>query len=210
MTQGIPEAVFWCLAAGLFAVTALLVRQRGITTIVRERNAELTDGLRARDEEVRQLASVRLPRPRPDDRSTRGQPGPSGLERRPARLPGAGLGQADLGRGRREAPRPPSRCRAGRARRGTDPAPGPVPPRTCRPARTFSACRRLRGPKGVPCLPRRRSRRQRQLRRLHRQRRLQRPRARNACGLRCGPGGRGGRGSDRRRLIQERRTGRAR
>ncbi|WP_455361898.1 ATP-binding protein [Streptomyces sp. SYSU K21746] len=61
MTQHIPEAVFWCLAVGLLAVTVLLVRQRGITTIVRERNVELADGLRARDEEVRQLVCVRLP-----------------------------------------------------------------------------------------------------------------------------------------------------
>ncbi|MDH2390904.1 ATP-binding protein [Streptomyces sp. HNM0663] len=61
MTQQMPEAVFWCLALGLLAVTVLLVRQRGITALVRRRNAELADGLRARDEEVRHLASVRLP-----------------------------------------------------------------------------------------------------------------------------------------------------
>ncbi|MEV0180158.1 ATP-binding protein [Streptomyces sp. NPDC050625] len=61
MTEQIPEAVFWCLAVCLFAATVLLVRQRGITARQRRRNAELADGLRARDEEVRHLVSARLP-----------------------------------------------------------------------------------------------------------------------------------------------------
>ncbi|MBX9399114.1 ATP-binding protein [Streptomyces sp. TRM72054] len=61
MTERIPEAVFWCLAVGLFAVAVLLVRERGITARQRRRNAELRDGLRARDEELRHLVSARLP-----------------------------------------------------------------------------------------------------------------------------------------------------
>ncbi|MGW6910715.1 ATP-binding protein [Streptomyces sp. NPDC054940] len=61
MTEQIPEAVFWCLAVGLFAVAVLLVRERGITARQRRRNAELGDGLRARDEELRHLVSARLP-----------------------------------------------------------------------------------------------------------------------------------------------------
>ncbi|UGY91484.1 ATP-binding protein [Streptomyces gobiensis] len=61
MTQHIPEAVFWALAVGLLTAMVLLLRQRGITATVRKRNAELADGLRARDEEVRHLAAVRLP-----------------------------------------------------------------------------------------------------------------------------------------------------
>jgi two-component sensor histidine kinase len=61
MTEQIPEAVFWSLAVALFAVTVLLVRQHGITARQRGRNGELADGLRARDEELRHLVSVRLP-----------------------------------------------------------------------------------------------------------------------------------------------------
>ncbi|MGY6023573.1 ATP-binding protein [Streptomyces spinosirectus] len=61
MTDQISEAVMWCLGLGLCAVTVLLVRQRGITALQRRRNAELSDGLRARDEELRHLVSVRLP-----------------------------------------------------------------------------------------------------------------------------------------------------
>ncbi|MFJ9543703.1 ATP-binding protein [Streptomyces sp. NPDC101225] len=61
MTDQISEAVIWCLGLGLCAVTVLLVRQRGITALQRRRNAELSDGLRARDEELRHLVSVRLP-----------------------------------------------------------------------------------------------------------------------------------------------------
>ncbi|MEU3488275.1 ATP-binding protein [Streptomyces massasporeus] len=61
MTEQIPEAVVWCLAVGLFAVTVLLVRERGISARQRRRNAELGDGLRARDAELRHLVSARLP-----------------------------------------------------------------------------------------------------------------------------------------------------
>ncbi|KAB1139959.1 ATP-binding protein [Streptomyces luteolifulvus] len=61
MTDQIPEAVFWCLALGLFAVTVLLVRQHGITARQRRRNEELAHGLRARDTELRHLLTVRLP-----------------------------------------------------------------------------------------------------------------------------------------------------
>ncbi|MFI6565150.1 ATP-binding protein [Streptomyces sp. NPDC050534] len=61
MTDQISEAVMWCLGLGLCAVTVLLVRQRGITALQRRRNTELSDGLRARDEELRHLVSVRLP-----------------------------------------------------------------------------------------------------------------------------------------------------
>ncbi|WP_031488118.1 ATP-binding protein [Streptomyces bicolor] len=61
MTEQIPEAVFWGLAVVLVAVTVLLVRERGITARQRRRNAELGDGLRARDEELRHLVSARLP-----------------------------------------------------------------------------------------------------------------------------------------------------
>ncbi|MER6630301.1 ATP-binding protein [Streptomyces sp. NPDC000987] len=61
MTEQIPEAVSWCLGLCLCAVTVLLVRQRGITALQRRRNAELSDGLRARDEELRHLVTVRLP-----------------------------------------------------------------------------------------------------------------------------------------------------
>ncbi|MFF5477683.1 ATP-binding protein [Streptomyces sp. NPDC012935] len=61
MTEQMPEAVFWCLAVGLIAVAVLLVRERGITARQRRRNAELGDGLRAWEEELRHLVSARLP-----------------------------------------------------------------------------------------------------------------------------------------------------
>lgn len=61
MTDQLSEAVFWCLAAALLAVTVLLVRQRGITARQHRRGAELADRLRARDEELRHLLAVRLP-----------------------------------------------------------------------------------------------------------------------------------------------------
>ncbi|MER5472430.1 ATP-binding protein [Streptomyces sp. NPDC002685] len=61
MTERIPEAASWCLATGLLAVTVLLLRQRGITARQRRRAAALADDLRARDEELRRLAAVRLP-----------------------------------------------------------------------------------------------------------------------------------------------------
>ncbi|MGW3916181.1 ATP-binding protein [Streptomyces sp. NPDC005070] len=61
MTERIPEAASWCLAAGLLAVTVLLLRQRGISARQRRRTDDLTEDLRARDEELRHLAEVRLP-----------------------------------------------------------------------------------------------------------------------------------------------------
>ncbi|MGW3812404.1 ATP-binding protein [Streptomyces sp. NPDC005046] len=61
MTERIPEAASWCLAAGLLAVTVLLLRQRGITTRQRRRTAALADDLRARDEGLRRMVAVRLP-----------------------------------------------------------------------------------------------------------------------------------------------------
>ncbi|MFI6333581.1 ATP-binding protein [Streptomyces sp. NPDC050535] len=61
MSEAIPEAAFWCLAVGLLAVSVLWVRQRGMTSRQRGRAAELADGLRARDEELRHLVEVRLP-----------------------------------------------------------------------------------------------------------------------------------------------------
>ncbi|MFI0962635.1 ATP-binding protein [Streptomyces sp. NPDC021080] len=61
MTERIPEAASWCLAAGLLAVTVLLLRQRGISGRQRRRADELTENLRARDEELRHLAEARLP-----------------------------------------------------------------------------------------------------------------------------------------------------
>jgi two-component sensor histidine kinase len=61
MTERIPEAASWCLAAGLLAVTVLLLRQRGITTRQRRRAARLADELLARDEELRRVVAVRLP-----------------------------------------------------------------------------------------------------------------------------------------------------
>ncbi|MFF1637868.1 ATP-binding protein [Streptomyces sp. NPDC058251] len=61
MTERIPEAAFWCLAVGLLAVSVLLLRQRGITARQRRRAAELADGVRLRDEELRHLVAVRLP-----------------------------------------------------------------------------------------------------------------------------------------------------
>lgn len=61
MKEQIPEAVFWCVAVGLLAVTVLLVRQRGITARLRRRTTELADDVRSREEEVRHLVAVRLP-----------------------------------------------------------------------------------------------------------------------------------------------------
>ena len=83
MTDQLPEAVFWCLAAALLAVTVLLVRQRGITTRQHHRCAELADRLRARDEELRHLLAVRLSAVEPA-----AAPEPS--------LPAVGLLDADL------------------------------------------------------------------------------------------------------------------
>ncbi|WP_095756426.1 ATP-binding protein [Streptomyces xinghaiensis] len=72
MTQYAPEAVFWCLVAGLLAALVLLVRQRGITKALRRHAAALEDGLRARDQEARHLVEVRLPAME----SSQAQPGP--------------------------------------------------------------------------------------------------------------------------------------
>lgn len=61
MTQDIQEVVLWCLIIALLTTVVFLLRQRHITATVRKRNRALADGLRARDEEVQHLASVRLP-----------------------------------------------------------------------------------------------------------------------------------------------------
>ncbi|MCQ4043614.1 ATP-binding protein [Streptantibioticus rubrisoli] len=61
MTRHIPEAVFWCLLAGALAVVVLLIRQRQISARLRRSVASLEDSVRSRDEEVRHLATVRLP-----------------------------------------------------------------------------------------------------------------------------------------------------
>ncbi|MEU7041811.1 ATP-binding protein [Streptomyces varsoviensis] len=60
MTDHIPAAVVWCLAAALVVTLVLLVRQRQITAGVRKRAAALESSLRARDEELHHLATVRL------------------------------------------------------------------------------------------------------------------------------------------------------
>ncbi|WP_243761725.1 ATP-binding protein [Streptomyces sp. YIM 98790] len=61
MTRHIPEAVFWLLSAGLLSAVVLWMRQRRVTAVVRGRCERLADGLRARDDEIRHLATVRLP-----------------------------------------------------------------------------------------------------------------------------------------------------
>lgn len=61
MTEPIPQAVTWALAAALLATAVLLLRQHGITRRQRRRNAVLADGVRAREEELRHLVTVRLP-----------------------------------------------------------------------------------------------------------------------------------------------------
>jgi two-component sensor histidine kinase len=61
MTEPIPQAVSWALAAALLATAVLLLRQRGITRRQRGRNAVLADDVRAREEELRHLVTVRLP-----------------------------------------------------------------------------------------------------------------------------------------------------
>lgn len=61
MTDQIPSAVTWGLAAALLATAVLLLRQHGITGRQRRRNAELVREIRAREEELRHLVSVRLP-----------------------------------------------------------------------------------------------------------------------------------------------------
>lgn len=61
MTGHIPEAAFWCLAAGVLAGLVLLVRERLISRRLRKQLAVAEDRLRARDAEVQHLADVRLP-----------------------------------------------------------------------------------------------------------------------------------------------------
>ncbi|MCM2579909.1 ATP-binding protein [Streptomyces meridianus] len=61
MTRHIPEAAFWCLAAGVLAGLVLLVRERLISRRLRKRLAVSEDSLRARDAEARHLVEVRLP-----------------------------------------------------------------------------------------------------------------------------------------------------
>jgi two-component sensor histidine kinase len=91
MKEQIPEAVFWCVAVGLLAVTVLLVRQRGITSLLRRRNAELAEDLRTREEEVRHLVAVRLPAL--EDHGPQQQPVP-GLGLLDARLAGSGFAKS--------------------------------------------------------------------------------------------------------------------
>ncbi|MFD5078645.1 ATP-binding protein [Streptomyces sp. NPDC058371] len=62
MPERIADAACWGLAVGLLALVVLLVGQRGVITLQRDRNAQLAARLRAWEEEVRHLVSVRLPR----------------------------------------------------------------------------------------------------------------------------------------------------
>ncbi|MGW0843773.1 ATP-binding protein [Streptomyces sp. NPDC002787] len=61
MTEPIPQAVTWALAAALFVTAVLLLRQHGITRRQRRRNAVLADDVRDREQELRHLVTVRLP-----------------------------------------------------------------------------------------------------------------------------------------------------
>ncbi|MDW8808543.1 ATP-binding protein, partial [Streptomyces scabiei] len=61
MTEPIPQPVTWALAAALLAAAVLLLRQWGIARRQRARNATLAEELRAREEELRHLVTVRLP-----------------------------------------------------------------------------------------------------------------------------------------------------
>ncbi|QYX76876.1 ATP-binding protein [Streptomyces akebiae] len=61
MTEPISQAVTWALAVALFVTAVLLLRQHGITRRQRARNAVLADDVRAREEELRHLVTVRLP-----------------------------------------------------------------------------------------------------------------------------------------------------
>ncbi|MEH0627245.1 MULTISPECIES: ATP-binding protein [Streptomyces] len=61
MTEPIPQAVTWALAAALLTTAVLLLRQRGITRRQRRSNAVLADDARVREEELRHLVTVRLP-----------------------------------------------------------------------------------------------------------------------------------------------------
>ncbi|MFF0204491.1 ATP-binding protein [Streptomyces sp. NPDC005017] len=76
MTQHIPEAVFWCLAAVSLAGPLLLVRQYRITAVLRRRLTAREAGLLAREEEVRHLAEVRLPALAEASRRSEPVPGP--------------------------------------------------------------------------------------------------------------------------------------
>ncbi|MGX1881773.1 ATP-binding protein [Streptomyces sp. NPDC055287] len=60
MTQHIPEAVVWCLAACVLAGSVLLIRQGRLTAALRRRLTEAEDSLRARDAEARHLVEARL------------------------------------------------------------------------------------------------------------------------------------------------------
>ncbi|MBT2394522.1 ATP-binding protein [Streptomyces sp. ISL-100] len=60
MTQHIPEAVTWCLAAGALPGSVLLVRQHRLTAALRRRLTALEGSLRARDEEAAHLVEGRL------------------------------------------------------------------------------------------------------------------------------------------------------
>ncbi|MBT2490776.1 ATP-binding protein [Streptomyces sp. ISL-96] len=60
MTQHIPEAVIWCLAAGALPGSVLLVRQHRLTAALRRRLTALESSLRARDAEAAHLVEARL------------------------------------------------------------------------------------------------------------------------------------------------------
>jgi hypothetical protein len=61
MTRDIPEAVLWLLVAVAVALVVLLMRERHVAARLRGKLKLLEDDVRARDAEVRHLASVRLP-----------------------------------------------------------------------------------------------------------------------------------------------------
>ncbi len=61
MTRDIPEAVLWLLVAVALAFVVLLIREKQVTSRLRGKIKLLEDDVRARDAEVRHLATVRLP-----------------------------------------------------------------------------------------------------------------------------------------------------
>lgn len=61
MALHISQAVFWCLILCLLALAVVAVRSWRAATLARRRTATLERNLRARDEEARHLAEVRLP-----------------------------------------------------------------------------------------------------------------------------------------------------
>ncbi|WP_280689965.1 ATP-binding protein [Kitasatospora sp. GAS204B] len=61
MMSHIPQAVTWCLAAGLLVALALLVRQWWVARNRSRTLVGLRAAIRARDEEARRLATVQLP-----------------------------------------------------------------------------------------------------------------------------------------------------